>query len=61
MALFYDYGNVFHRPRDIDLFSLESSAGFGLRIKDSNNVVLRLDTGFSREGSQVWLKFGRMF
>jgi outer membrane protein assembly factor BamA len=60
-ALFYDYGSVFHRPGDIDLFSMESSAGFGLRLKDSNNVVARLDMGFSREGFQVWFKFGRVF
>jgi outer membrane protein assembly factor BamA len=63
MAMFVDGGNVFHRPGQLSLSHLESSAGFGLRIKNQNErrVVARLDTGFSREGFQVWLRVPRLF
>jgi hypothetical protein len=61
MALFADAGKVFHRPGDISLYDLETSAGFGFRFKSRSSVVARLDTGFSREGFQVWLKFGKLF
>jgi hypothetical protein len=61
MALFADAGKVFHRPSDISLSDLETSAGFGLRFKDRSRILARLDTGFSREGVQVWLRFGQLF
>jgi hypothetical protein len=61
MALFVDAGKVFHRPGEISLSEMESSAGFGLRFKNSRSVAVRLDTGFSREGVHVWLKFGKPF
>jgi hypothetical protein len=40
---------------------METSAGFGFRFKNNHNIVARLDTGFSREGFQIWLKFGKLF
>jgi outer membrane protein assembly factor BamA len=61
MALFGDAGKVFHRPGDISLSDLETSAGFGFRFKDRSRMVARLDIGFSREGFQVWFKFGKLF
>jgi hypothetical protein len=61
MALFVDSGKVFHKPSEISLTGLETSAGFGVRIKNVRSVALRLDTGFSREGVQVWLKLGTLF
>jgi Omp85 superfamily domain len=61
MALFLDGGQVFHRPGEISLSDLKSSAGFGFRFKSRTRVLVRLDVGFSNEGSQVWLKFGRLF
>jgi hypothetical protein len=61
MALFVDGGKVFHRPGQISLSNLEGSAGFGLRFKNRRSVVARIDTGFSREGFQVWFKFGKLF
>jgi hypothetical protein len=61
MAAFADFGKVFHRPGDISLSGLESSVGFGLRFKGPTRVVARLDTAFSHEGVQVWLKFGKLF
>jgi hypothetical protein len=60
MALFVDGGKVFHRPGQISLSNLEASSGFGIRFKNRNSVVARLDTGFSREGFQVWFKFGKL-
>src|SRR5262249_10897845 len=61
MALFADSGEVFHRPDDFKLSEMDASAGFGLRLKNLRRVVARLDMGFSREGFQVWLKFGKLF
>jgi hypothetical protein len=61
MALFSDFGKVFHRPGEISLSGMESSFGFGFRFKNGRKMVARLDTGFSREGIQVWLKFGKLF
>jgi outer membrane protein assembly factor BamA len=61
MALFVDAGNVFSRPGDIGLSGLEKSGGFGLRFKNRDAVVVRVDTGFSREGFRIWFKFGQPF
>jgi outer membrane protein assembly factor BamA len=63
MALFIDGGNVFHRPWEVGLSDLKSSAGFGLRIKNLNarRVLARLDIGFSREGFQIWLRVPELF
>jgi hypothetical protein len=62
MALFIDGGKVFHRPGQINFSRLESSAGFGLRFRNRQRLgTARLDIGFSREGFQVWLKFGKLF
>ena len=61
MALFADAGRVFHDWRDIGFGDLERYYGFGFRFHSQNAVVLRIDTGFSREGFQVWLKFNNVF
>jgi hypothetical protein len=63
MAIFADGGNVFHRPGQLSLLQLDSSAGFGFRVKNQSErrVIARLDIGFSREGVQVWLKTVRLF
>jgi outer membrane protein assembly factor BamA len=61
MALFADAGKVFPRHGQLDFANLESSAGFGFRFNARNRVFLRIDTGFSHEGWQVWLKFNNMF
>lgn len=60
-ALFADGGQVFTDWRRIELRHLETSFGFGLRFLQRERVFLRLDTGFSREGFQIWFKFGNMF
>jgi hypothetical protein len=61
MALFVDAGRVFHDWRQINLRQLETDYGFGFRFNVRNNVFMRIDTGFSREGFQVWLKFDNVF
>jgi hypothetical protein len=62
MALFVDGGKVFHRPGQMNLSGMESSAGFGLRFENRHTfATARLDFGFSREGFQVWLKCDRLF
>jgi hypothetical protein len=57
MALFVDAGRVFDRPGHFQLGRMEKSYGFGFRFKTRDAVVLRVDTGFSREGFQLWLRF----
>lgn len=61
MAVFADAGKVFHRHAQLNFADLEKSYGFGLRFSSQDSVFLRLDTGFSREGFQVWMKFGNVF
>jgi hypothetical protein len=61
MALFADAGRVFHDWHEINVNQLEKDFGFGFRFNVRNSVFMRIDTGFSREGFQVWLKFGNVF
>lgn len=57
MALFLDAGRVFPKPSDLSLNNLRYSGGFGFRLKTRDAVVMRIDTGFSREGFSIWFKF----
>ena len=61
MALFADAGRVFHDWRDMGFQNMEQSYGFGFRFHSQNSVVMRVDTGFSREGFQIWFKFTNPF
>lgn len=61
MALFYDTGKVFQRHSEWNLAHLEHSAGFGFRFNVRNDVFMRIDFGFCREGFQAWLKFNNVF
>ena len=61
MALFFDAGKVTPRRTQINLHDLEVSYGIGFRFNARNKVFLRLDFGFSREGYQIWFKFGNPF
>jgi outer membrane protein assembly factor BamA len=61
MALFADAGRVFSDWRKISLRALDKDFGFGFRFNVRNDVFLRIDTGFSREGFQTWLKFNNVF
>jgi outer membrane protein assembly factor BamA len=61
MALFADAGKVFPRHADWNFRNMEAAFGFGFRFNVRNNVFMRLDTGFSHEGFQVWVKFNNVF
>ena len=61
MALFADGGKVFANKADWNVGNLEGAYGIGMRFNTRNSVFMRLDTGFSREGFQVWLKFNNVF
>lgn len=61
MAVFGDAGEVFHRPSQFSLGLIQSDAGFGLRFNNQSNLVWRIDTGFGREGFQVWASFKKVF
>jgi len=61
MALFVDGGQVFPDWHKINYRHLEADGGFGFRFNVRNDVFLRIDTGFSREGFQVWVKFNNVF
>ncbi|MBM3728061.1 MAG: hypothetical protein FJW40_21870 [Acidobacteria bacterium] len=60
-AVFADGGKVFHRLDDWNKRNFEGSFGFGLRFNVRNSVFMRIDTGFSREGFQIWFKFNDSF
>ncbi len=61
MALFADAGRVFEKPGNLSLNNLRYSGGFGFRFKTRDAVVMRIDTGFSREGFSLWFKFSDVF
>jgi outer membrane protein assembly factor BamA len=61
MAVFADAGKVFPRPWDISLTNLQTDGGFGIRFKNREAVLFRIDAGFSREGFQIWFKFNPPF
>jgi outer membrane protein assembly factor BamA len=61
MAIFADAGRVFPDWRKINLRALDKDFGFGFRFNVRNDVFMRIDTAFSREGYQVWLKFNNVF
>lgn len=61
LALFADAGQVAPRARQLDLGELKTAAGFGFRFNTAKSVFLRVDMGFSNEGSRVFMKFGHVF
>ena len=61
MALFADGGKVFHRHSQWNLHHMEAAFGLGFRFNIRNNVFMRIDTGFSHEGFQIWVKFNNIF
>ncbi|MEW5978638.1 MAG: BamA/TamA family outer membrane protein [Acidobacteriota bacterium] len=61
MALFADGGKVFRDPGQLNFRDLESSVGFGFRIKGRSSVITRIDFGFSREGFRLWFRFSDLY
>lgn len=58
---FYDFGNVWDRPRDMNLKRWVGAPGVGARLNWNQSTVLRLDYAKSREGSQFFFGFGHIF
>ena len=61
MAIFFDAGKVTRERSDINFKDLETAAGFGFRFNVRNATFIRIDTGFSQEGVQLWFKFANPF
>ena len=61
MVLFFDSGEVFPRPGKFSLSEVAASPGFGLRFKNPRRVFARIDTGFSKEGFQIWVRTADFF
>lgn len=61
MALFADAGKVFNKVSQWNVHNLESSVGFGARLKFRGSVFMRADVGFSHEGFQLWIRFNDAF
>jgi hypothetical protein len=61
MSIFADAGKVTARRASVNFKDLESSVGFGFRFNVRNNVFMRVETAFSHEGFQVWLRFNPVF
>jgi hypothetical protein len=61
MALFGDGGNVYGRPGLIGVRDLRGDGGFGVRFKNKQQEIMRLDVGFSPEGVKVWFVFNDVF
>jgi Omp85 superfamily domain len=61
MAIFGDAGKVASRRSDINFKDLESDVGFGFRFNTIKSVFLRIDIGFSHEGTRVFFKFAPAF
>ena len=61
MALFFDAGKVVPTRSEVNYHDLEAAAGIGFRFNVQNSVFLRIDVGFSHEGTNIWLKFENVF
>ena len=61
VALFADAGQVAAKVSDIRLRDMKTAAGFGFRFNTAKKVFYRVDVGFSREGTRVYMKFGNVF
>jgi outer membrane protein assembly factor BamA len=61
MALFVDSGKVFRSKANLNFEDMRTDAGFGLRFSNAQAVFMRWDVGFSKEGFEVWIKFGNVF
>jgi hypothetical protein len=61
LAFFGDGGNVYSRAGLIGLRDLRGDGGFGIRFKNKQTTVMRLDVGVSPEGVKVWFVFNGIF
>jgi len=61
VALFADAGQVAARTSDLNFRDMKTAAGFGFRFNTAKKVFYRVDVGFSREGTRIFMKFGNVF
>jgi hypothetical protein len=61
LAIFGDGGNVYKRPGLIGLRDLRGDGGFGVRFKNKQQEIMRVDVGVSPEGAKVWFVFNNVF
>jgi outer membrane protein assembly factor BamA len=61
LAAFVDSGKVFDDMADFDLDGLETSYGFGLRLKSTTATLVRFDVAKSPEDTRLHLRFGAAF
>jgi len=45
----------------MSLRDMKTAAGFGFRFNTAKKVFYRVDVGFSREGTRIYMKFGNVF
>jgi outer membrane protein assembly factor BamA len=61
LAVFADAGQVAAKAGDFRIRDMNTAAGFGFRFNTAKRVFYRVDVGFSREGTTVYMKFGNVF
>jgi hypothetical protein len=61
MALFADAGKVYADADQISIGHMHTDLGFGLRVRAANTIPVRVDVGFSREGTEFWLVLANIF
>ncbi len=61
LSPFYDLGNVWERPSQLNLKQWRGAPGLGLRMTWNQSSVFRFDYARSREGGQLFLGSGFIF
>ncbi|MFN3907860.1 MAG: Omp85 family outer membrane protein [Flavobacterium sp.] len=60
-TVFYDFGNAWDSPSQVDWKLWKGAPGVGGRIAWNQSTILRMDYAVSREGSQFFFGFGHIF
>jgi outer membrane protein assembly factor BamA len=61
LALFADAGQVAPKVSEFKMRDMHTAGGFGFRFNTAKKVFYRVDVGFSREGTTVYMRFGNVF
>jgi hypothetical protein len=61
MAVFADAGQVAHTIDQFKFSEMKTAGGIGFRFNSAKSVFLRVDVGYSNEGTRMFLKFGHVF
>jgi hypothetical protein len=57
-SIFHDAGQIFDRTSELTWFNWHRNYGISLRLHSNYRTILRLEYGFSSEGSMFHLSFG---